>query len=83
MNCPSFLIALCLHKNWGFGRFIFFEMRLLLSFSGILATLSAILLSSLLSPVLSDEILGCGGFVKLSPSLKGLVGTSKAAKKKN
>lgn len=61
---------------------IFFEMRSFITFSGILATLSAILLSSLLSPVLSDEILGCGGFVKLSPSLKGLVGSSKAAKKR-
>ena len=67
LRWPWFLIALSLRKNLDLGRFIFFEMRSLLTFSGIFATLSAILLSSLLSPVLSDEILGCGGFVKNCP----------------
>lgn len=33
------------------------------------------------STVLADNVLGCGGFAKISPDLKSLVGTSKATKK--
>ena len=51
-------------------------------FTLAILTIVVILISCVPSIVLSDEILGCGGFVKLSSELKSLVGNSKVAKKK-
>eukprot|EP00943_MAST-04B_sp_MAST-4B-sp1_P004921 g4921.t1 len=51
-------------------------------FFSITTVISIIVVSTCLSSVVSDEILGCGGFVKLSPELKNLVGNSKGSKKK-